>query len=251
MIQSKLKKYIFFLSSLALCNFVNFKSAYSSQKSSDKESLETCSDFSSALTKSFNTINKDRSSSGVLEEVLSGSDHASTHVGKVGKMSEGQKELLGFQYNNKTNNRYVRLRVDYDPKPDTPVKGAHINLEIGKGDAQKKYAFVYNTSSKVIKVKPNTNNEKYLEKESAFRAAVTLLKVECGGKRKATPKDVVYTLMKRSKLTDKDRFLGIARPENPVEQARQDFMSESSTDEASPSPEEGRHQEEIERAEAE
>lgn len=249
MTQSKLKKYILFFSSLALCNFVNFKSAYSSQKSSDKETLETCGDFSDALTKSFNTINKDRSSSGVLEEILSGSDHASTHVGKVGKMSKGQKELLGFQYNNKTNDRYVRLRVDYDPKPDIPVKGAHLNLEIGKGDTQKKYAFMYNTSSEVSKVKLNPNSEKEFEKERAFRAAVRVLKVECVYKRKTTPKDVLYTLMKRSELADKDRFLGILRPENPVEQARQAFRSESSKDQASPSPEEGEHQE-VESAEA-
>lgn len=251
MAQSKLKKRTLCLFFLALSCFVNFKDAYSSEK------VINCEDFADAVSKSLDKIQEMNPQ--IFERTLGGghfpkdSNPASVYRGKMG---EGRDRVVGFEYNQKPD--FVRVRTDYDP-----TKGAHVNLEMGKGNQREKYAFKYKggerTHAEVVKrLEKSDRNAKDVAhifkniSDSSSNNKSKSKSIHLKGKNKR--KEIHHTSIAsnkratRSKPVKDEMIKEGVLPENPVEQFKNNSLS-SSEEEAPLQSEESGQEKAVEESE--
>ena len=76
-----------------------------------------------------------------------------TRQDQIGNLGEGKGKKVGFFGISATKKEYVRYRLDYDP-----IKGPHINVDVGKGVCGKRYAIKFpgNEKTFITLLKRNT-----------------------------------------------------------------------------------------------
>ncbi len=68
-----------------------------------------------------------------------------TRQDQIGNLGEGKGKKVGFYGISLAKKEYVRYRLDYDP-----VKGPHINVDVGKGVCGKRYAIKFPGNEKTF-----------------------------------------------------------------------------------------------------